>query len=435
MSTSNKMKLTLSTKISQNDKLSAYYSEENTPTGAENSMDRSKSIFGDDAKAKKVAVSGFVAGGLRFCSTPSEKKTQGGDSPTNSDGGEDGPSFSKVGTIKPSRFYKEASKGGKPGGADGEEGDMGRNSGDTSGKHAEESKGGPDQSAIEAAFKASGGHKNKHIRNVVDASIHRDSSLGALDDKKKGSNLENHPWRHLIFGPHIEAERFKKHMIVTYKGLTYATKCLKGPSDKFIQSKQITLEDTPDNIGKKTLVLDLDETLIHTCTTKDHPDVLLTTRDEANTEYAIPLKVRPYLHEFLKRMSKLFEIVVFTASASYYANSIIDYIDPSKRLIADILARSNCMETKNGFVIKDLRIIKNRNMKDIILVDNLSHSFGLQIENGIPILEFIDNPHDQELKHLAEYLTEIAKVDDVREYNKEKLRLRELAAVPEQNLI
>jgi hypothetical protein len=241
------MKLTLSTKISQNDKLSAYYSEENTPTGGENSLDRSKSIFGDENRAKKVAVSGFVAGGLRFCSTPSEKKTQGGDSPTNSDEGGDGPSFSKVGTIKPSRFYKEASKG-KPGGADGEEGDGDRkNSGENTGKYAEESKG-DQQSAIEAAFNKTGaGHKNKHVRNVVDASIHRDSSLGALDDKKKGSNLENHPWRHLIFGTHVDAEKFKKHMVVTYKGLTYATKCLKGPSDKFIQSKQITLEDTPDN--------------------------------------------------------------------------------------------------------------------------------------------------------------------------------------------
>jgi len=34
------------------------------------------------------------------------------------------------------------------------------------------------------------------------------------------------------------------------------------------------------------------------------------------------------------------------------------------------------METKNGFYIKDLRILKDRCIKTTILVDNLSHSFG-----------------------------------------------------------
>lgn len=49
------------------------------------------------------------------------------------------------------------------------------------------------------------------------------------------------------------------------------------------------------------------------------------------------------------------------------------------------------METKNGFFIKDLRIVSNRSLKDIILVDNLVHSFGLQVDNGIPILEYKNN--------------------------------------------
>jgi CTD small phosphatase-like protein 2 len=44
------------------------------------------------------------------------------------------------------------------------------------------------------------------------------------------------------------------------------------------------------------------------------------------------------------------------------------------------------METQNGFFIKDLRIIQNKELKDIIMVDNLVHSFGLQLTNGIPIL-------------------------------------------------
>ena len=49
------------------------------------------------------------------------------------------------------------------------------------------------------------------------------------------------------------------------------------------------------------------------------------------------------------------------------------------------------METKNGFFIKDLRIIANKQLKDIVIIDNLAHSFGFQIENGIPILEWFSD--------------------------------------------
>lgn len=49
------------------------------------------------------------------------------------------------------------------------------------------------------------------------------------------------------------------------------------------------------------------------------------------------------------------------------------------------------METKNGFFIKDLRIIKDLDLNRTLIIDNLVHSFGLQVENGIPILEWHDN--------------------------------------------
>jgi len=133
------------------------------------------------------------------------------------------------------------------------------------------------------------------------------------------------------------------------------------------------------------------------------------------------------LKEFLTTLSPLYEIIIFTASASPYARTIINYIDKDKRFINAILSREHCMETKNGFFIKDLRILKDRNLKDMIIVDNLAHSFGFQLENGVPILEFINDKKDEELKHLTEYLLEAYKYDDLREFNKERLRLHEFA--------
>lgn len=74
------------------------------------------------------------------------------------------------------------------------------------------------------------------------------------------------------------------------------------------------------------------------------------------------------------------------------------------------------METQNGFFIKDLRIIQNRDLKDIIMIDNLAHSFGLQVTNGIPILEFLANSEDRELQGLEKMLIEMSTVPDVRDY-------------------
>ncbi len=49
------------------------------------------------------------------------------------------------------------------------------------------------------------------------------------------------------------------------------------------------------------------------------------------------------------------------------------------------------MSTEEGDHIKDLRVIGNRNMRDLIIVDNAAYSFGFQIDNGIPILPYYYN--------------------------------------------
>lgn len=93
------------------------------------------------------------------------------------------------------------------------------------------------------------------------------------------------------------------------------------------------------------------------------------------------------------------------------------------------------METHNGFYIKDLRIIRNRSLKDMIIVDNLVHSFGLQIDNGIPILEYLRGDEDTELTGLEKMLREMVDVDDVREYLRKNLNLKEVLKTPEEEYI
>lgn len=67
---------------------------------------------------------------------------------------------------------------------------------------------------------------------------------------------------------------------------------------------------------------------------------------------------------------------MFTASHQFYADVILDYIDPTKTLIQHRLYRDKCINTQNNVYIKDLRVFKNRDLKDLIIVDNAVYSFG-----------------------------------------------------------
>ena len=63
--------------------------------------------------------------------------------------------------------------------------------------------------------------------------------------------------------------------------------------------------------------------------------------------------------------------------------------------------------------IKDLRII-NREMKNMVLVDNAAYSYIHQLANGIPIIPYYQGKKDMELKMLEQYLKGLLLVDDVR---------------------
>lgn len=80
--------------------------------------------------------------------------------------------------------------------------------------------------------------------------------------------------------------------------------------------------------------------------------------------------------DILKELSKFCEIIVFTASHECYANPVINYLDPENNLIDYVLYRDQCVISEEGVHIKDLRVIGNRDIKDIIIVDNAVYSFG-----------------------------------------------------------
>jgi CTD small phosphatase-like protein 2 len=72
--------------------------------------------------------------------------------------------------------------------------------------------------------------------------------------------------------------------------------------------------------------------------------------------------------------------------------------------------------------IKDLRVI-DRELSDIVLVDNAAYSYIHQIDNGIPILPFFHGNTDFELKALQTYIESMMLVKDVRTVNRKTFKL------------
>ena len=92
-----------------------------------------------------------------------------------------------------------------------------------------------------------------------------------------------------------------------------------------------------------SLVLDLDETLVH-CTVDpvDDPDMVFGVEFNG-VDYQVHVRYRPFLREFLEAVSERFEVVVFTASQQVYADKLLDRIDPEGKYIKHRMFRDSCL--------------------------------------------------------------------------------------------
>lgn len=126
-----------------------------------------------------------------------------------------------------------------------------------------------------------------------------------------------------------------------------------------------------------TLVLDLDETLVHSSVEEiESPDMVFPVSFNG-VDYSVFARVRPGYKEFIEFALKHFEVVVFTASQSIYADKLLDILDPENRFFHHRVFRDHCVPV-NGNYIKDLRIL-GREMSRTVIVDNSPHAFGFHV--------------------------------------------------------
>ncbi|KAK8524564.1 hypothetical protein V6N13_015584 [Hibiscus sabdariffa] len=164
---------------------------------------------------------------------------------------------------------------------------------------------------------------------------------------------------------------------------------------------------------KKTIFLDLDETLVHS--SPDPPpktyDFIVKPSIGGQIVNFYVLK-RPGVDFFLEEISKEHEVVVFTAGLKQYASQVLDKLDPEGRFISHRLYRDSCKEV-NGKFVKDLSEM-GRNLGRVVIVDDNPNAYFLQPENAVPIRPFVEDSEDRELEKLLRFFEWSERLEDTR---------------------
>ncbi|KAJ7700035.1 NLI interacting factor-like phosphatase-domain-containing protein [Mycena rosella] len=181
----------------------------------------------------------------------------------------------------------------------------------------------------------------------------------------------------------------------------------------------------------KTLVLDLDETLIHSTSrpllsgngstgflglgaftrNKGSGHMVEVVLGGHSTLYHV--YKRPFVDFFLRTVSGWYTLVIFTASMQEYADPVIDWLDAGRGILEHRLFRDSCTQLPNGSYTKDLSVV-DPDLSRVCLIDNSPISYRINEANGIPIEGWTHDPSDEALLDLLPVLDSLRFTSDVR---------------------
>lgn len=204
-----------------------------------------------------------------------------------------------------------------------------------------------------------------------------------------------------------------------------------------------------------TLILDLDQTLVHTTLEDDntylrpssipHATLRLCVPDETGRpkNYVFNVWYRPALEMFLQWASESFEIAIFSAGVPEYVHAVLKHIPGSEYISrAPVFTRDHIHVFSPGGVphfyeeiVKDISVIMTdedhphmhanaRQAKYVIVVDDKIEDHFKQLDNVVPIAPFFGDPNDEELQWLQTTLQELKTAPDVRDELRRRFNLR-----------
>lgn len=174
-------------------------------------------------------------------------------------------------------------------------------------------------------------------------------------------------------------------------------------------------------LPRKILILDLDETLIHshhdgfprvpTFAPVGPPDFLVRMEIERNPVRFFVYK-RPHVDYFLDIVSQWYDLVIFTASMEIYGSAVTDRLDNNRNILSRRFYRQSC-KFERGVYTKDLSAV-NSDLSRVFILDNSPVAYQLFPNNAIPIKSWFSDPSDTCLLSLLPFLDALRFCRDVR---------------------
>uniref|UniRef100_A0AAZ3SLD4 protein-serine/threonine phosphatase n=1 Tax=Oncorhynchus tshawytscha TaxID=74940 RepID=A0AAZ3SLD4_ONCTS len=166
-----------------------------------------------------------------------------------------------------------------------------------------------------------------------------------------------------------------------------------------VQVRPLLPQAKSKDAGKICVVIDLDETLVHSSFKPvNNADFIIPVEIDGTVHQVYVLK-RPHVDEFLKRMGELFECILFTASLAKYADPVSDLLD-KWGAFRGRLFRESCVRL-------------GRDLNKVIIIDNSPASYVFHPDNAVPVASWFDDMADTELLDLIPFFEGLSKVEDV----------------------
>ena len=177
---------------------------------------------------------------------------------------------------------------------------------------------------------------------------------------------------------------------------------------------------------RKTLFLDLDETLVQVLPT-EHVHNLKIPQSAYEGAFSFVLDGRgrtrrrtvfrrQCLDKFLEFASETFEVVLYTAAKQSYAERIVAVLGEGK--FAHRLFRQHCFTNALGEKVKKLNRVHGRKIEECVLVDDNETHVTKNSGNCIPIraMDVLDPTHDMELRYLEMLLMHVNTMENVQPF-------------------